>query len=67
MITIIVELTTKKAVIKKKLQLSLELISQNQLVTQLTSQNYNHGHNFLRIFDVLPNFPVTKSGTKPDY
>ena len=28
---------------------------------------YNHGHNILRIFDVLPNFPFTTSETKPDY
>ena len=25
------------------------------------------GHEILRIFDVLPNFPFTKSETKPDY
>ena len=30
-------------------------------------QNYNHGHNILRIFDVLPSFPFTISETKPDY
>ena len=29
--------------------------------------NYNHGHNIMRIFDVLPNFPFTTSETKPDY
>ena len=29
--------------------------------------NYNHGHNIMRIFDVLPNFPFTASGTKSDY
>ena len=28
---------------------------------------YSHGHNILRIFDVLPIFPFTKSVTKPDY
>ena len=26
---------------------------------------YNHGHNILRIFYVLPNFPFTRSKTKP--
>ena len=31
------------------------------------SFSYNHGHNILRIFDVLPNFPFTTSETKPDY
>ena len=28
---------------------------------------YNHGHNIMRIYDVLPNFPFTTSETKPDY
>ena len=28
---------------------------------------YNHGHNIIRIFEVLPNFPFTTSETKPDY
>ena len=27
----------------------------------------NHGHNILRRFDVLPNFPFTSSETKRDY
>ena len=27
----------------------------------------NHGHNILRLFDVLPNFPFTTSETKRDY
>ena len=31
------------------------------------SQNYNYGHNILRIFDVLPNFPFITCETKPDY
>ena len=29
--------------------------------------NYNHGHNILRIFDILPIFLLTTSETKPDY
>ena len=29
--------------------------------------NYNHGHNIMKIFDVLPNFPFSTSETKPDY
>ena len=42
MITNTVELTTKKAVIKKKLQLSLKLIRQNQSVTpRLISKNWS--------------------------
>ena len=28
---------------------------------------YNDGHNILRIFDALPNFPFTTSETKRDY
>ena len=42
MITNTVELTTKKAVTKKKLQLSLKLISQNQSVTRrMINQNWS--------------------------
>ena len=29
--------------------------------------NYNHGHNIIRISDVLPNFPFTTSEMEPDY
>ena len=29
--------------------------------------HYNHGHNVMRIFDVLPNFPFTASEMKPGY
>ena len=28
---------------------------------------HNHGHNILRLFDVLPNFPFTTGETKRDY
>ena len=28
---------------------------------------YNYGHNIMRIFYVLPNFPFTTSEKKPDY
>ena len=28
---------------------------------------YNLGHNILRLFDVLPNFPFTTSETNRDY
>ena len=28
---------------------------------------YNHGHNILRLFDILPNVPFTTSETKRDY
>ena len=29
--------------------------------------NYNHGHNILRLFGILPNFTFTTSKTKRDY
>ena len=29
--------------------------------------SYNHVHNIMRIFDILPNFPFITSETKPDY
>ena len=31
------------------------------------NQYYNHGHNIMIIFDVLPNSHFTTSETKPDY
>ena len=43
---------------------------ENMIYTNYFTQygeNYNHGHNIMRIFDVLPNFPFTTSVTKPDY
>ena len=30
-------------------------------------QDYNHGHNILKLFDVLPILPFTTSEAKPDY
>ena len=27
----------------------------------------NHFHNFVRLFDILPNFPLTKIETMRDY
>ena len=38
-----------------------------QILTAATFCYYNHGHNIMRIFDVLPHFPFTTSETKPDY
>ena len=29
--------------------------------------DHDHGHNIMRIFDVLPNFPFATSEMKPDY
>ena len=31
----------------------------------LKKPNYNHFHNILRLFDVLPNFPFTTGETMP--
>ena len=31
------------------------------------AKHYNHFHNILRLFDVLSNFPFTKSETMRDY
>ena len=28
---------------------------------------YNHDHNIMKTFDVLPNVPFTTSETKPEY
>ena len=49
-----------------------------RLLTKLTvdkdikrnmKKNYvdNHFHNTLKLFEILPNFPITASETKPDY
>ena len=32
----------------------------------ICGKNYNHFHNILRLFDVLPNFPFTTSETMHD-
>ena len=37
------------------------------LLVNNTLRIYNHSHNILRLFDVLPNFPFTKSETMDDY
>ena len=42
-------------------------ISRMFLLCVQTELNYSHGHNIMRIFDVLPNFPFTTSETKLDY
>ena len=35
--------------------------------SQQSTGYYNHGHNILRLFDILPNVPFTTSETKDDY
>ena len=51
------------------IKLTIELNPSNFSDTKLTNINgaYNHFHNILRLFDVLPNFPLTTSGTMDDY
>ena len=39
----------------------------SKLNTILKSLTYNNGHNIMRIFDVLPNFPLITSEMKPDH
>ena len=38
----------------------------NLIVILEVNLNYNHGHNILKFFDVLPDFPLTTSETKRD-
>ena len=35
----------------------------NKSLKAISLKNYNDGHNILRLFDVLPNFPFTTSKT----
>ena len=43
--------------------------SQKTVETEPSTQPhfYNHFHNTLRLFDILPNFPFTTSETMRDY
>ena len=43
------------------------IINQGSKKQNFCEEKYNHGHNIMRIFDVLRNFPFTTSETKPDY
>ena len=47
--------------------LSLNAAFSVKLLFPQTWMSHNHGHNILRICDVLPIFPFTTSETKPDY
>ena len=42
-------------------------VGKSRGVLSLDLDNYNHGHNILRLFDVLLNFLFFKSETKRDY
>ena len=39
----------------------------NKSISSMQKVDYNHGHNILRFFDILPNVPFTASETKVDY
>ena len=42
------------------------VFSQKQVRNICHTAYYNHGHNIMRIYDVLPKFPFTTSEAKPD-
>ena len=42
-------------------------IKKHQKIPDDLNSHYNHGHNILKILDVLPIFPFSTSETKPDY
>ena len=44
-----------------------KLVLDHFIKTHNQAYVYNYGHNILRIFDVLPNFPFTTSEPRPDY
>ena len=46
--------------------ISFELVESKGSL-QIETHNYNHSHNILRLFDVLPTFPFTSSETMRDY
>ena len=48
-------------------QIPCFLVKDVCLVWQNAISAYDHCHNNLRIFDVLPNFPFPQKGTKRDY
>ena len=45
----------------------VQLLILMQIIVGISGPVYNHGHNFMKIYDVLPNFPFTTSEMKPDY
>ena len=54
--------------IRKMYDISLMKKKQQSHITEFFKFSfYNHGYNIMRIFYVLPKFPVTTSETKPDY
>ena len=42
-------------------------IGKQQLLVTYAKRSHNLGHNILRLFNVLPNFPFTTSETNRDY
>ena len=49
-------------IVKKKSGIKLTIALKKDLIV-----SYNHGHNIMRIFDVLPKIFFATSETKPDY
>ena len=49
------------------LNIKIDHIPTSTRLMVTTLGKLNHGHNILRLFDVLPNFPFTTSETKRDY
>ena len=49
-------------IVKKKSGIKLTIALKKDLIV-----SYNHGHNIMRIFYVLPKFFFATSETKPDY
>ena len=45
----------------------MQTANQVQLLIFIALEIYNHFHNILRFFDVLPNFSFTASETIDDY
>ena len=54
---------------QKKTQIKIVRHSAVNVIEErgMSKANLNYGHNNMRIFDVLSNFPFTTSETKPDY
>ena len=54
---------------QKKTRIKIERDSTVNCIEErgMSKANLNYGHNNMRIFDVLSNFPFTTSETKPDY
>ena len=59
-----VKFQQKLAVFESSWLVRITLLGQNYVLRQA---GYDHGHNILRLFDVSPNFPFTRSETMLHY